>query len=257
MNQAELVMEGISYNGDGDRLHIAIVGSGGGAFAAAIRAVEAGARVTMIERGTLGGTCVNVGCVPSKILLRAAEMNHRQMHHPFAGVPTGAGAVDRPALLGQLQTRVEALRRDKYERILADHDGIELTRGHARFTGTGSVVVEQADSGTARLSPDRILIATGASPAVPPIPGLTDTPWWTSTDALFTDEAPQHLAVIGGSFVACEIAQAFRRLGSRVTILARSRLLSYEAPEIGDALESAFESEGIRVLRDTQAGRVS
>jgi mercuric reductase len=102
-----------------------------------------------------------------------------------------------------------------------------------------------------------VLIATGASPTVPPIPGLADTPWWTSTDALFTDETPEHLVVIGGSFVACEIAQAFRRLGSAVTILARSRLLNYEAPEVGEALEAAFEAEGIRVLRDTQARRVS
>lgn len=249
--------DGSERPGDGTGLHIVVVGSGGGAFAAAIRSAESGARVTMIERGTLGGTCVNVGCVPSKILLRAAEMNHRQTHHPFAGVPTGGGAVDRTALLAQLQTRVEELRHDKYERILADHDGIELFRGHARFTGVGSLVVEQADGGTTRLSPDRILIATGASPTVPPIPGLADTPWWASTDALFTDEAPRHLAVIGGSYVACEIAQAFRRLGSRVTILARSRLISYEAPEVGDSLESAFEDEGIRVLREQQAHRVT
>jgi mercuric reductase len=242
--------------GGGTELHIAVIGSGGGAFAAAIRAAESGARVTMIERGTLGGTCVNVGCVPSKILLRAAELNHRQRHHPFAGVPTGDGAVDRSALLGQLQGRVDELRQDKYERILTETDGIDLIQGDARFIDAGTLCVEQVDGETVHLAPDRILIATGASPTVPPIPGLTDTPWWTSADALFTDETPAHLAVIGASFVACEIAQAFRRLGSEVTLVARSRLLSYEAPEVGDALESAFEAEGIRVLREQQAQRI-
>lgn len=237
--------------------HIAIVGSGGGAFAAAIRAAEAGARVTMIERGTLGGTCVNVGCVPSKIMLRAAEIAHRQAHHPFAGVAAGGGPVDRAALLAQVRGRIDELRHDKYERILAQSDGIELVRGHARFTGPGELIVEEADGGTRRLAPDRALIATGAAPAVPPIAGLADTPWWTSSDALFTDGIPRHLAVIGGSFVTCEIAQAFRRLGSEVTILARTRLLGHEAPEVGAALEAAFESEGIRVRRDTQARHVA
>lgn len=237
--------------------HIAIVGSGGGAFAAAIRATEAGARVTMIERTTLGGTCVNTGCVPSKITLRAAEIAQRQHQHPFAGVPTANGAVDRRALLAQLRCRVDGLRHDKYETILAGNPGIELLRGHARFADAGTLVVEGAGGETVRLSPDRTLIATGASPAVPPIPGLAKTPWWTSADALFSDEIPRHLAVIGGSFVACELAQAFRRLGSEVTMLVRRRLLGHEAHEVGEALESAFASEGIRVLRDTRARHVS
>ncbi len=267
-NALERAVEGAGYRvthaagsperpDDGTGQDIVVIGSGGGAFAAAIRAAERGARVTMIERGTLGGTCVNVGCVPSKILLRAAELNHRRRHHPFAGLPTGGGAVARPALLGQLQNRVEELRQDKYERILAETDGIDLIRGDARFIDAGTLSVHPVNGETLHLAPDRILVATGASPTVPPISGLAETPWWTSTDALFTSDVPQHLAVIGASFVACEIAQAFRRLGSEVTVLARSRLLSYEAPEVGDALEAVFEAEGIRVLREQQAQRVT
>lgn len=244
-------------SGDGTGLHIAIIGSGGGAFAAAIRAVEAGARVTMIEHGTLGGTCVNVGCVPSKITLRAAEIAHRQAHHPFAGLPTGGGQIHRRALGNQIRRRVDELRHGKYEKILDDNHAIELIRGHARFTGPGTLAIEGSDGDAVQLSPDRTLIAAGASPILPPIPGLAETPWWSSTEALFSDEIPRHLAVIGGSFVACEIAQAFRRLGSEVTILARSRLLHHELPEVGDALEAAFHEEGIRVLRETQARNVS
>ncbi|MFB6261483.1 MAG: FAD-dependent oxidoreductase, partial [Thiohalorhabdaceae bacterium] len=204
---------------------MAIIGSGSGAFAAAIRAAEREARVTLIEEAEgIGGTCVNVGCVPSKIALRAADTAHQAAHHPFAGVPHAQGSVDRAALLRQIQHRVTELRQAKYEGILADNPAISRIQGRARLTDAGAVEVATAD-GRQCLEPDRILIATGAAPAAPPIPGLAETPWWSSDEALFTDTTPDHLAVIGASFVAVEIAQAFRRLGSAVTILARSRLL--------------------------------
>lgn len=238
--------------------HIAIIGSGSGAFAAAIRAAEAGARVTLIEHGALGGTCVNVGCVPSKIALRAAEIAHRRTQHPFAGIPdTAGGPVARHQLVDQIRGRVSELSRDKYEGILEHYDAIEVVRGHAHFADPDILTIETPDGATKRLTADRFLVATGASPSIPPIPGLADTPWWDSTDALFSEAVPQHLAIIGGSFVACELAQAFRRLGSEVTVLARSRLVSDEAPEVGDALESAFAAEGIRVLRATPAHHVA
>lgn len=231
----------------GDR-HIAVIGSGGGAFAAAIRAAEAGARVTMIEAGTLGGTCVNVGCVPSKITLRAAEMAHWGRHHPFQGIPRPRAPVDRGRLLGQLRGRVDELRRAKYQRILETNDRITRLHGRARFEDGRVLRVALADGGTQRVSADRVLIASGASPALPPIPGLAATPWWGSTEALFSDEIPDRLAVIGSSFVAMEIAQAFQRLGSQVTILARSTLLSRDDPDIGAELQAALEAEGVEVL---------
>ncbi|WP_435104099.1 mercury(II) reductase [Arhodomonas sp. AD133] len=238
--------------------HIAVIGSGSAAFAAAIRAAEAGARVTMIERDTLGGTCVNVGCVPSKILLRAAETARARRHHPFDGVPrTGGTAVDRERLLGQIRRRVEALRESKYQRVLDDNPRIELIHGHARFEDDHTLVVSLTAGGVRRLATDRVLIATGASPAIPPVPGLAKTPYWTSTDALFHSEAPSRLAVLGSSFVALEIAQAYRRLGSEVTVLARSTLLSRKDPAIGQALQAAFEDEGLRVLPHTAVAQVT
>lgn len=242
--------------GGDDSLHIAIIGSGSGAFAAALRATEVGARVTLIERGTLGGTCVNVGCVPSKITLRAAEVAHRRVHHPFDGVPRDGAAVDRRALLRQLRSRVDELRAAKYQNLLDDNPAIDLLRGTARFEDGRTLVVAREGGGTERLTADRFLVATGASPVVPPVPGLADTPYWTSTEALFSDELPGHLAVIGSSFVALEIAQAYRRQGSEVTALARSTLLSREDPEIGAELETAFAAEGIRVLTHTPVDRV-
>lgn len=237
-------------------MRIAVIGSGAGAFAGAIRATERGARVTMIEMGSLGGTCVNVGCVPSKITLRAAEVAHGLEHHPFEGIPRQAGSVDRGRLLAQARGRVDELREAKYRRILDDNDRITLVRGRARFEDARTLVISLIDGGTQRITVDRVLIATGASPTLPPVRGLADTPWWSSTDALFSEEMPERLAIIGSSFVALEIAQAYQRLGSQVTILARSTLLSRRDPEIGDKLQAVFEAEGIRVLNRTLVERV-
>ncbi len=238
--------------------HVAIIGSGSGAFAAAIRAAEAGARVTLIERDTLGGTCVNIGCVPSKILLRAAETAHAQRHHGFDGVPRASGTkVDRGRLLTQLQHRVEALRESKYQSILDDNPRIHLVHGRARFLDDHTLAVSTAAGDLRRLTADRVLIATGAAPATPPIPGLAKTPYWTSTEALFCREAPSRLAVVGSSFVALEIAQAYQRLGSEVTVLARGTLLSRKDPAIGQTLQAAFEDEGLRVLTNTEVANVA
>ena len=238
--------------------HIAIIGSGGAAFAAAIRAAESGARITMIERGeVIGGTCVNVGCVPSKITLRAAEIRHEQGHHPFEGIARSEEPVDRRSLLAQLRGRVEALRGAKYQKIIDDNPKITLLRGEARFEDARTLTITDRAGGTTRLAPDRILIATGAAPMIPPVPGLAETPYWTSTEALFAEELPARLAVIGSSFVALELAQAYRRLGVEVTVLARSTLLTRDDPELGAALQQAFEAEGIRVLNETVAERVT
>jgi mercuric reductase len=237
--------------------HIAIIGSGSGAFAAALRASERGARVTMIEAGTVGGTCVNVGCVPSKITIRAAELAHRQGHHPFDALSRSEAVVDRAALITQVQGRVDELRAAKYQSILDANDGIELVAGRARFIDAGTLEVTGADGGHRRIEADAVLVAVGAHPAVPPIPGLAETPYWTSTEALF-DQAPfEHLAIIGSSVVALEIAQAAHRLGAEVTLLARSTLLTREDPDLGLGLKAAFAAEGIRVLTEVDMQAVS
>ncbi|MBN9459706.1 MAG: mercury(II) reductase [Burkholderiales bacterium] len=244
-------------HGDG-KLHVAVIGSGGAAMAAALKAVEQGARVTLIERGTLGGTCVNVGCVPSKIMIRAAHIAHLRASSPFdEGISAVAPTILRERLLAQQQARVEELRHAKYESILDGNPSITRLAGEARFKDARTLTVETADGGTREVSFDRCLIATGASPAIPPIPGLKDTPYWTSTEALASDTIPQRLAVIGSSVVAVELAQAFARLGSRVTILARSTLFFREDPAIGAAVTDAFRAEGIEVLEHTQASEVA
>lgn len=239
-------------------LHLAVIGSGAAAMAAALKAVEQGVRVTLIERKTIGGTCVNVGCVPSKMLIRAAHIAHLRRGSPFdEGMPPQPPTVLREKLLAQQQARADELRRAKYEDILDRHPSISVLRGEARFNDGHSLTVRLHDGGQQQVAFDRCLIATGASAAVPPIPGLADTPYWTSTEALASDRIPERLAVNGSSVVAVELAQAFARLGSRVTILARRTLLSREDPAVGIALTAAFRAEGIEVLEHTQASQVA
>jgi len=241
-----------------DGLRIAIIGSGSAAFAAAIRAADEGAEVTLIEGGrVIGGTCVNVGCVPSKIMIRSAHIAHLQGHHAFEGIPLNRPPIDRAALVRQQQARVEELRHTKYEEILEGNPHIGLLRGWARFADPHTLVVTRDDGSEETITADRILIATGSSPDVPAIPGLAGVPYWNSTDALFAEELPEHLAVIGGSVVALELAQAFLRLGSRVTVMARGTLLSREDPAIGEALAGILETEGARVMLHTQPESVA
>ena len=234
------------------QLHIAVIGSGGAAFAAALRAADEGATVTMIEAGTLGGTCVNVGCVPSKIMIRGAHVAYTLAHHPFGGIGRQAPSVDRRALVAQQQARVEELRVAKYQSILESRaDSIKLLRGVARFENAHTLKVARPDGKIETVPADRIFVATGAAPAIPDVPGLKQTPYWTSTEALVAEDLPAHLIVYGGSVVALELAQAFLRLGSKVTLVARSTLLSKEDPAVGTELLRVLEAEGMRVLTHT------
>ncbi len=238
--------------------HVAIIGSGGAAMAAALKAVERGARVTLIERGVIGGTCVNIGCVPSKIMIRAAHIAHLRRESPFdSGISAQQPDIRRDKLLAQQQGRVEELRHAKYESILESSPSITVLHGEARFENSHTLIVSRADGGSHEVRFDRCVIATGARPAIPPIPGLADTPYWTSTDALASDTIPERLAIIGSSVVAVELAQAFARLGSTVSILARNRLLFREDSAVGEALTNAFRAEGIEVLEQTQARKVA
>ncbi len=238
-------------------LRIAIIGSGGAATAAAIRAAEEGASVTLIERDVLGGTCVNVGCVPSKIMIRAAHIAHLRARSPFdEGISRSSPSIERARLLAQQQARVEELRHGKYESVLAAYPNVALVRGDARFADGRTLMVKN-EKGETRIGFDRALIATGASPAIPPIPGLREAPYWTSQEALASPDIPRRLAVIGSSVVAVELAQAFARLGSKVSVLARSSLFSREDALIGETLGEVFADEGIEVMEQTQAHSVA
>lgn len=246
-----------AHTGAETGLKVVIIGSGSAAFACAIRAANEGAQVTLIEQGMLGGTCVNVGCVPSKILIRAAHVAHSMQHHPFDGIGKTAPVLQRARLVAQQQARVEELRQTKYQHNLDDNPNINLLRGKARFASPTTLAVKRPDGSETQVQADRVLIATGASPAVPPIPGLQDTPFWTSTEALVADDLPHHLIVLGGSVVGLELAQAFLRLGSKVTVIELlPRLLPREDEAIGAELTTCLEREGMRVLTGASAQSV-
>lgn len=230
---------------------IAIIGSGSSAFASAIHLAQKGARVTMIEEGIVGGTCVNVGCVPSKIFIRSGNIKHLQTSHPFEGIERKSPKSNPTLLRDQQQKRVLELRKSKYQDVLSQNPNIKFIQGTARFLGPDKISVETSEEDPLELNPTKILIATGSTPTIPDIMGLKDTPYWTSTEALQSGILPKHLIVLGGSVVALELAQAFSHHGSKVTMLARSTLLSKEDPDIGKELKNLFEGEGIRVLLHT------
>jgi mercuric reductase len=236
-----------------DDYDLLILGSGSAAFGAAIKARDLGARVAMIERDTIGGTCVNTGCVPSKALLRAAEAYWRAGHSPFAGVPTSAGDVDLPALVAQKRELVEQLRKDKYSDLL-DFYGIDFIRGDARFVDADTVT-----GGDRRLRAFRFLVATGADTWVPPISGLDDLDYLTSTTALELESVPDELIVVGANAIGLELGQLFAHLGSRVTFVeALDRIAPFEEPEISAALADSLVLQGTTIhtaAKATAAGR--
>lgn len=256
-NQETCCSENTSCD-DKSQLHVAIIGSGSGAFAAAIKAADGGARVTIIEAAdVIGGCCVNVGCVPSKILIRAAQLAQQQRENPFTGLENQVPTISRSLLAMQQSTRVAELRGAKYQNILDSNHALSLVKGHAKFKDSKTLIIVSKNGDEKELKADRILIATGSTPTIPPIMGLADTPFWTSTEALFSEELPKHLVVIGSSVIALEIAQAYRRLGSEVTVLARHSLLYAEDPLLGEKLQECFEKEGMNVLTNAQADKIS
>ena len=214
-----------------------VIGSGSAAFAAGIAARSSGASVALIERETLGGTCVNVGCVPSKTLLAAAEISARARHNPFEGLATSAGPVDLRALVAQKDQLIDKLRQNKYADVATAH-GIDILRGQVRFTGPTTIRVD----GRA-LSARAMVIATGADPARPDIPGLSDIDYLTSTTAMDLDVLPRRLAVIGAGFVGAEQAQLFAGLGSKVSLIGP--LLPAAEPELVALLDQVMSEDGI------------
>lgn len=224
-------------SGDYD-VDLIVLGSGSAAFAAAIRARDLGREVLLVERGTIGGTCVNVGCVPSKSLLADAA------RHVQTGEPTLAEAFERKSAL------VGTLRQQKYADLL-DEYGIGFREGEAVLVGANAV-----DVGGERLSAEAILVATGATPALPPIEGLEEAGYLDSTSALELTKAPPRLAVIGANAVGLELGQALRGFGSAVTFLARRRIAPFGEPEVSEALREILTDGGHHVIEGARTERV-
>lgn len=242
--------ETVQLGDEGDYDYI-IIGSGGASFSSAIEAVKYGAKVAIIERGTVGGTCVNIGCVPSKTLLRAGEINHIAKNNPFVGLHTSADDVDLAPLVKQKDELVTDLRNSKYVDLIDDY-GFELIKGEAKFVDEKTVEVNGM-----QLSAKRFLIATGASPSVPKIPGLEEVDYLTSTTLLELKKVPKRLIVIGSGYIGMELGQLFHHLGSEVTLMQRSpRLLKEYDPEISEAITQAITEQGINLVTGASFERI-
>jgi len=230
----------------------AIIGSGSAAFAAAIKATELGKSVVMIEKGTLGGTCVNFGCVPSKTLIRAAETKYKTEHSHFKGISTGQVEVNFERLIEEKEQLVESLQDGKYQSVLNQNKNIKLVNGDAKFTDQHHLEVNGQI-----ISADKILISTGSESVIPPISGIENVPYLTSKTAFELKELPKTLAIVGGGYIALEIAQMFSRLGSKVTIIQRSEILFQEDNDISAWMTDYLRTEGVEILNHTSIKEIN
>ena len=232
----------VGHEGAG-AVDLLVIGGGSAGFAAAIAAAELGASVALAERGTLGGTCVNVGCVPSKTMIRAAEAVHRAGHPAFAGVRTQAAPVALDAVVAQKDELVASLRQAKYADVLKAYPSVKVVTGNLRLARDGAVNVAGKP-----VRAGKIIVATGAHAWAPPVPGLAEVPYLTSTEVLALKKIPRRLIVLGGGAVGLELAQMLARVGSQVTVLeAMPQLVPSEDAEIGAALTEYLRQEGLRV----------
>jgi mercuric reductase len=235
---------------------LAVIGSGGAGFAAAIAARRQGRSVVMIERGTIGGTCVNTGCVPSKALLAAAEARHVSLDGRFPGIATAPFGVDVPTVIAAKDDLVASMRADKYVDLSYDY-GWDVLAGTARFAKGPALDVGLNERGSTRVEAEQYLIATGSAPWAPPIAGLAQAGFLTSTTAMDLDALPASMIVLGGNAVGLEQAQLWSRLGVEMVVVETlDRLAPFEEPEVSAALQDVFYHEGIGVLTGVAVSRV-
>ncbi len=232
---------------------LVIIGGGSAAFSAALMATEKGAEVAVCEKGVIGGTCLNRGCIPSKNLLRASEVFYYSRRNPFDGIDIPEGRVDFARVIAQKDALVRELRKEKYLDILRENEKIRYFEGEASFVAKGKVRV-----GKDVLGARKFIVATGARPQVIPFRGIDRVDFLNSTTALDLKELPSSMIILGGRFVAVEMAQIFARFGTKVTILQRSpKIIPEEEEEISTALERYFTEEGIEVLTGVKIIEVS
>jgi mercuric reductase len=217
-----------------------VIGTGGAAFAAGIEARERGKSVLLVERDVLGGTCLNVGCVPSKRLLAASGHRHAAATNPFPAVPTSAAEVDLPALIAHKQKLVEDLRQAKYQSV-ADAHGFDVRYGQATFTGPDTLEVNGEE-----LTAGAFLVATGSRPSTPQLPGIDTVDVLTSTTAMEQTQLPESMIVLGGGYVGLEQAQLWSQLGVAVTLIGR--FAPHTEPELAAILKDVFTGDGITVV---------
>jgi pyruvate/2-oxoglutarate dehydrogenase complex dihydrolipoamide dehydrogenase (E3) component len=230
-----------------------IVGAGQAGPPLAARLAGAGQRVVIVERHLIGGTCLNVGCTPTKTMIASAYAAHLARRGSDFGVhASGPVTVDLAAVQQRARDLVEPRRR-AMEESLSGIEGCEIVRGHARFVGPREIVV-----GERRLRAHKVFLDVGGRASAPQWPGLGDVPWLSSTDMLSLKEMPRHLAVIGGGYVGLEFAQMYRRFGAEVTIVEKGpALVKREDLVVSAEIQAILEDEGVAVRTRAECIRVS
>lgn len=222
-----------------------IVGAGQAGPALAGRLTGAGMKVALVERHLVGGTCVNTGCKPTKTLIASAYAAHMARRGADFGVKTGVIAIDMPVVAARAR-KIILDSRSSNEQWLEGMEGLTFLRGHARFEGPHIMRV-----GDQILEAPKIFLNVGGRAAVPDLPGVHDVPFLTNSSIIPLEQVPDHLVVVGGSYIGLEFAQMYRRFGSRVTVVEMGpRLISREDPDISDAVRAILEGEGIEVRTD-------
>ena len=236
--------------------NLVVIGAGAGGLVSAYIAAAVKAKVTLVEGHKMGGDCLNYGCVPSKTLIRSAKLARQIRTADHFGIKDARGTVDFAAVMQRVQDVIRAVEPhdsvERYSRL-----GVEVLQGHARITSPWSVDIAMADGGSRTLTTRNIIIAAGASPFVPPIPGLTKTGVLTSDTIWGLKELPRRLLVLGGGPIGSELAQSFARLGSQVTqVEMADRLLAREDPEVSALVAASLRDDGVQVLTGHEALRV-
>jgi len=234
---------------------ILILGSGGGGKLMAWHMGRSGKRTAVVERRYIGGACPNIACLPSKNEVWSAKVAHLARHGAQFGTRTGSVSVDMVAVRQRKRAMVEELIAIHLRNYQAS--GAELIMGNGRFVGPRTVEVRLNDGGTRLLSGDKVMINTGSRAAIPDIPGIEAAKPLTHIEALELDHLPAHLIVLGGGYVGLELAQMYRRFGSRVTIIEQGpRLMGREDPDVAEAVKAFLVEEGIEVLESTEVAAV-
>lgn len=234
------------------RFDAIIVGAGQAGPPLANRLTAAGQSVAVIERKHIGGTCVNTGCIPTKTLVASAHAAHLARRGADYGVGTGRVAVDM-AKVKDRKDRIMLDDRRGVESWLQNMNGCTLIRGHARFESPNTLRVDDE-----LVAADKIFLNVGGRAVVPDIPGLGDVDYLTNVGILELDAVPEHLVIVGGSYIALEFAQMYRRFGAEVTVVERgNRLAAREDEDVSEAIKDILESEGIAVILGANDIRVS
>jgi pyruvate/2-oxoglutarate dehydrogenase complex dihydrolipoamide dehydrogenase (E3) component len=229
-----------------------VIGAGQAGVPLSQALARSGRRTALIEREHVGGTCINEGCTPTKTMVASAKTAYVDRRSADYGVHNGPVAVDMPEVRGRKRAMVDSFRNSNLGRIEAT-DGLDLIAGEASFTGPKALAVRTNDNQDLELGADNVFINAGARPANPPIEGLDNVPALNSTSIMELDVLPEHLLVLGGSYVGLEFAQMFRRFGSEVTVVELGgQLMGREDADIAEAVAGILREDGIEVLLEAK-----